>query len=645
MAPENSKIERLADLTWTLLQTKAGMTLEEIVDQIPNYGAGKKDALRQQFERDKQLLRRDGIEVEVIPSGNQDDYRYRIDPELYYLPDIDLSPKELAALNFSIAAVEVSGLRDVDGLAKIGIDPSASGSRIVDIEVSPAMPTLFQAIMMRAETRFDYRGKKRRLHPISLSFTAGRWYLLAYDPEDDQAKRFRIDRIQGEITNGPRGSGGPPKEYAGAGELPNVPAAADDEEAEEVLVLRAEGQAAWRLERDLGSELVSERDEGGIVLKVPIRSWAQARPWVLSLLDQVEVLGPDSARSSIIEWLASLVDRPDPEAVSVADVVELGPPESPIGPAEPQQTKTERRLQRLFAMLEWLAEVGTVSTAEIAQRFDMTVDEVVAELELAACCGRPPFSPDQLLDIIVDAHSVTARLPEFERARRFTSSEATLLVTAAKTLLAIPGSRPEGALASAVAKLEEALKVPSGIEISIEAPEHLELLRRATEEGRELEVAYAADSSAEVTERTIDPLRCEIHDGQWYVWAWCRSREDIRIFRADRFVSAREVGPQPDGLDRSLAEGHGIAASDDADVALVVLGPASAWVADSIPVLGRHDEADGRIVVALAVLSTRWFSRTMVQAGSSASVISPPELAEVVEAAARRTLRRYDPTV
>ena len=646
MAANNNTIERLADLVYTLLNAGHGLTLDEITTQLPNYPKGSDGASRQQFERDKALLRRDGIEVIVIADGSPGDYRYKIDPDTYFLPEMDLTSSEVAALDFAFAAVGISGVTDVDGLAKIGVNTDSPSSTIVDIEVSPAMPQLYQAITMQAETRFTYGDKKRKLSPISLTFNLGHWYLTAYDPEAGQEKRFRVDRIEGEISNGPKGSGVAPTGARGAGDLPSVPSAADDAEAEEVLVLEVLGASAWRLERELGSTYVTERlDSGGVVFSIPIRSWAQARPWVLGLLDQAVVRSPTAARSSMVEWLESVAAMGPVSAPSVTDASLLSPPSSDVGPDAPTSTPTQRRLQRLFAMLEWLAEVGTADTSDVADRFGMTVPEVVSELEFAACCGRPPFSPGELINVIVDAHTVSASLPELERARRFSAAEAMVLITAAKTLLAIPGREPGGALASALTKVEEALGGAQAIEIEIDQPEHLSTLQSACETRRELEVVYLADNAEVPSERTIDPINCEVIKGQWYVWAWCQTRQDVRIFRADRFQTVADVGPQPDDLDRSLADGHRLVSSDDAEIALIVLEPSARWVADSIPIVGRHDEKDGRIVISVAVLSTIWFGRLLLQAGTAASVLSPDSLTTCAQETATRVLGRYQPTV
>ena len=646
MAANDNTIERLVDLTMTLLNAPQGLTLEQIVSELPNYPNSSASASRQQFERDKVLLRKRGIEVEVIETGAANDYRYRIDPATYYLPDLELTDREIAALDLALAAVAVNGVSEVDGLAKIGLGNVSSASPVMDVEVSPYSPVLYQGIYMEAETRFAYSGVKRKVHPIALRFILGHWYLEAYDTADRVSKNFRVDRIESEPSIGPRGSGVVPAGAADSGRILSVPSAVDQDAATEMLVLEVDSTAAWRLEQALGgSYATGRRQDGTALLSIPIRSWKQARSWVIGLLDSSVVVSPDSARTSMIEWLTSVASAPAPAPVSISDASELSPAGSSNGPAGPSMTPTEHRLQRIFAMLEWLAEVGTVETSEVATRFGMTVNEVVAELEFAACFGRPPYSPGELMDIIVDAHTVTARLPDLKRTRQLSAPDAMVLVTSSKMLLEVSGGGTDGPLASAVAKLEEALAAAKSVVIEIPQPSFLSELTRACDEGRELEVVYLADSTEVETQRVIDPLKCEVHDGQWYVWAWCTARDDFRIFHADRFKSVTDIGPRRAGIDVTAADDLKLIESEDAETALVVLGPGARWVADSVPILGRHDEDDGRIVVALSVLSTLWFGRLLLQAGPDAAVLGPPELLNCGRSTAERVLRRYGTTV
>ena len=68
----------------------------------------------------------------------------------------------------------------------------------------------------------------------------------------------------------------------------------------------------------------------------------------------------------------------------------------------------------------WLAQVGEAPISEAAARFGMGEEELVRELELAACCGMPPYTPDALMEIEVSDTTVRAFLPaEFARPRPF----------------------------------------------------------------------------------------------------------------------------------------------------------------------------------------------------------------------------------
>jgi len=83
------------------------------------------------------------------------------------------------------------------------------------------------------------------------------------------------------------------------------------------------------------------------------------------------------------------------------------------------------RLRRLLAMVAWLAQRGTSTLTELADRFGMSEIEVEEELLLASMCGLPPYSPDQLIDFLISDGVVEARVPDyFHKPRRLTATDA-----------------------------------------------------------------------------------------------------------------------------------------------------------------------------------------------------------------------------
>jgi proteasome accessory factor C len=364
----------------------------------------------------------------------------------------------------------------------------------------------------------------------------------------------------------------------------------------------------------------------------------------LSFLDHVEVLEPAGFRASLASWLDDIIaaertSAEEPVFDQRDDAVETQPA-APRG-----ATPTQRRLRRLLGMLEWLAGAGTVPTREVAMRFDMTEAEVIAELELAACCGRPPFSPDQLMDIVVDADVVTARLPEMSRPRQLTPAEGVALAAAARTILALPGSDEEGPLARALGKLDRALGERRSIEVAMDRPPLLDELLDATAASRQLEVEYLATSTDELTRRVIDPLRVSSVNGRWYVEAYCHRAGALRTFRVDAFKSISDHGHRPLGQEHALGPPDAFVTAADADVAILRVSEGAKWLTDSIPSTAQRAESDGSVVMAVAVSGQAWLERTMLQAGAGASVIAPSEMLSVAANAARRVKRRYVATV
>jgi len=327
-----------------------------------------------------------------------------------------------------------------------------------------------------------------------------------------------------------------------------------------------------------------------------------------------------------------------------------------------------QRLRRLLAVLTWLARLQRAPVAELAERFSMSPEELVADLELAACCGLPPYTPDQLMEIVVDDEEVVANLgDELARPRRLTAAEGFALAAAARAILDSAGVGADGAgeaLASALAKLEAALASGSGgqhpegngdgahssstsggLQVDLGGAAHLAEVRAAVEGGRQLAVRYYSMSSDEESERVIDPLAVVAMDGRWYLDAYCHRASGIRRFRVDRLVSVAETGEpvdhQRNPLETGTAQTAAFLPGPDATVVTLLVDPEVMWLIEALPVVSLSRSSDGRSEVRLAVASTVWFERLLLRLGPHAEVVAPAELAEVGRAAAARLLDRY----
>ena len=656
------RLERVTDLVLVLLETQQPLTLDAIAHQVPGYPV-EHAARRQAFERDKRLLRDEGIPVLTERVAGNDQYGYRIDRDAFYLPDLALEPDEQVALHLAVAGVHLGDPSGRDALLKLGAAGLADVRPIASMVPTPALIELFEAVRTKATASFSYRtGRDRRVAPLGLWFRFGHWYLVAWDLDSHGVRTFRVDRVEGDVTRS-EPADGVPDDIDVEAALPDEPWDADSDDRVEMRI-KVDALEARRVADQVGEDKVVRRlDDGSIELVLGVNSFASIRSWVLGLADHATILEPASFRDELVEWLTALTETETGPAAETGGPGKKSPAKKAVaaesdeggtGSAGAARTapgaETSRRLRRLLAVIGWLAQVGEAPIAEVSQKFGMSEQELVAELELAACCGTPPYTPDTLMEIEVSDSSVRAFLPkEFGRPRPLTPAEGFAVAASARLLLAVPGSEND-ALARALAKLDAALGTREAVGLDVDAPAFLGAVQEATEAGRAIEIEYLSGSRDELTTRVVDPVQVITIDGHWYLDGFCRRAGDMRRFRVDRISSVKDAdadeagdgAASSDGDRRSRPLEEMFVPGPGAVEVHVRLGPTGQWVPESVPVRSVAYDGDGRITdVVLDVAGMAWFERLLLQLGPAAAVVRPPELTGLAADAARRVLARY----
>ncbi len=70
----------------------------------------------------------------------------------------------------------------------------------------------------------------------------------------------------------------------------------------------------------------------------------------------------------------------------------------------------------------------------------------------------------------------------------------------------------------------------------------IELIRDAIDTGMELSFRYYSPKGESI--REIEPYYLIFRWSSWYVWGWCHSRQDFRLFKLNRMVELRLTGKQ-----------------------------------------------------------------------------------------------------
>jgi len=300
----SDRLERLVNLTATLLDTRRPLTLVELSERLEPSYPDDKVARRRAFERDKETLRNLGVPIvteAVDPLTHELGYRVR--PEDYYLADPGLTDPEQAALHVAVTAVRLDGGEAREGLRKLGGLEGAAAPPLATLEGTSGLGDLFDAVARRRSITFDYRGETRALDAYGVVHRFGHWYVVGRDRDKDAMRAFRVDRFDGPVEAGPPRAQEPPPGFDPASALRSDPLTYGDDEPVAAHVLVDAARAAWVVDALGEPAVVQRRDDGSVVVELEVVNREAFRSFVLELLEHAEVLDPPELRADIIDWL------------------------------------------------------------------------------------------------------------------------------------------------------------------------------------------------------------------------------------------------------------------------------------------------------------------------------------------------------
>jgi predicted DNA-binding transcriptional regulator YafY len=305
-----SRLERITNLVLALLHTSRPLSLREIGAEVAGYPK-EAGALRQAFERDKRTLRDGGIPVHVERIDGDEQVGYRILPEEYYLPDLELLAEEEDALAFALAAVRVEGAFTEALAARFGATRASVVPAIAVLPELPALGTLHEALRTRAALQLTYHGRRRTLFGYGLAFRSGRWYFVAAEHDGDRevVKTFRVDRIEDTPSLGNPESYVVPEGFDIHRELQGAPFAGGGEDATSVR-LAVDRREAPQLLRLFGDDaVVGSTPDDRLELVAHVGDEEAFVAYLLGLGESVELLEPAELRSALVAALRARAGR------------------------------------------------------------------------------------------------------------------------------------------------------------------------------------------------------------------------------------------------------------------------------------------------------------------------------------------------
>lgn len=716
--------ERLTALVLFLLRVKEPHTLNQIAEETGLYDITHREAARKMFRRDRNDLRGIGVVItEYVvtkETGNDPGSRgYAIDPNDIVVRDPpDLTQAEKVALRLADRHIITTEHSDATGVAKLtaGVSVDDGLGPQVRLELGKTLPLVARAVYERRQLTFGYDGKpKRTVEPVAIKRQAGHDYFFALD--GDTIKTFRTDRVDDTANSAPKL--GDTFERTSAHEvdvdakLPQHPwefAFGDDYAAKLVVDAARSDMARERLGASATSDEVLP--DGSVALGFRVQNANALRDWLTELGAGAVITEPPALVDNVVAWLSELVDirwpdvaRPDvnascpetpPVAASASQSIEQsGRSGSDTAPESTKPLSITEQVALLLAIVPWAFATGQerIPLADISREFGVPVKALYDLLYPAMAWEvRDPSTDDFAHPGFTvasdDDYEQPADSEHFNKdlagpgdgTRVYLRLDASSPISKPFDLggmevlstlmvghlaLELPGVGRDGALGSAVAKLEQAFG--NRLRFSIDAastPWHTELQDAITNQ-QVLEVRYWESSSDTEVTLTVEPLVLHRRWGHWYVVVRTRSSSGdtsggtesdtsgVRV-RPLRLQRIEELNATTDTFAEPPAEGDVERAfSDFSGGAAVTLRHPKAdarridkYPAASLDVTDGTAGADATVTATYHLRSPLIFARMMLQLAKPDSLVNAHELpAEFLAAPselAREMLARYD---
>src|SRR5919206_3243401 len=311
-------LERLLNLVAMLLEARRPLTFEHIREALPAYAQDDVATAKRMFERDKDILRDNGIPIELAPVDAFDvEEGYVIRKERYYLPEIEFTPQEISAL---LVAARSGGDDAPAERAVRKLLYGAGGRLLGDGESAAAagpdvdreLLTAAAEAVLRGARRVSFayttaRGvsARRRVDAYGLVWRAGRWYLVGRDDDRDEIRAFRLSRIDGSIEDA--GDGSAPPDGFRARDHVEVGPWGPGEATDRALVSFAPSVAWWAASELDGASAGEPDADGWVPVTVPAGPDDAIASWILGFGPDARVLEPPALRDEVIGRLEALL--------------------------------------------------------------------------------------------------------------------------------------------------------------------------------------------------------------------------------------------------------------------------------------------------------------------------------------------------
>lgn len=311
----------------------------------------------------------------------------------------------------------------------------------------------------------------------------------------------------------------------------------------------------------------------------------------------------------------------------------------------------DQRFNTLLSVVSVLQKQGELTLAELANRFAVSPETMRGILATLNTCSFMPRNAEEQLPYFIDLDQVdedgivALDLDEGPQGvPRITRPQSIALMAGLAYLRSLPS-------VSDPAEIDELLELLSSDqetapEIALQPKEvdaDFAVLARAIKNDKRIECLYV-NSKGESSLRQIDPIVVVSQENQWFLRGYCLKNNEVRTFRLDRMVEAKELSVErsfeakaADTLSGDIASVYAPSAGDY-EVLLELEPEARQLAAMAVDVVEVSNAKTPLLRATLKLGYLPDLGPLVTRFGSHVRVLSPVEAQHVVRDFAKRTL-------
>ena len=310
------------------------------------------------------------------------------------------------------------------------------------------------------------------------------------------------------------------------------------------------------------------------------------------------------------------------------------------------------RINRILFILSYVSKNQGVTIEKLAEQVGMRPKQLMKELDFMLLIGKPPFRPDDYVDIYVEDEQVYVEFDQMlNRPLRLTRPEAMALLMSLKLLDPEVDPKTVRSLKDMIEKaISNSIDPEARPEdrIVLEQPSrpvsrYFNLLRQGIDQNRKAEIDYYSLTRDTTSQRVIHPYFLTKKLGYWYLTGYCELREGLRTFKFERILSVelyRDKFSPPEEVETNKYKHNFLKSMGSRRIEIYFDSKVAPWIKERWGSSVTKAE-DGGVVLNLASETLEYPSRLVLSFAPYAKPLHPPELIEKVKQDSQEIVEWY----